>query len=174
MQTALENRSMFDSSCRVEARKEKLDRMNLWKATRKKPDRWVAKRKRTEDDELKRSKRRSTNAVPSDISVNESKLNTTSQTSLESYHAPQTLSKNRSKKLYDIESLMEEENDIAEIVKDRRQTCKQKYEKSVEGESLKKKSKMLDDLDLDMEEEKDIVEKVKKHRQTYNHIDEKV
>lgn len=158
----------------VEARKEKLDRMNLWKATRKKPDRWVAKRKRTEDDELKRSKRRSTNAVPSVISVNESKLNARSQTSPESYHAPQTLSKKRSKKLDDIESFMEEEKDIAERVKEHRQTCKQKYEKSVEDESSKKKSEMLDDLDLDMEEEKDIVEKVKKRRQICNHSDKKV
>ena len=48
---------------------------------------------------------------------------------------------------------MEEEKDIAEIVKDNRQTCKQKYEKSSEDESLKKKSKMLDDLDSDIEEE---------------------
>lgn len=43
----------------IEARKEKVDRKNLWGA-RKKHGTWVAKRKSTEDDELRSNKRRNT------------------------------------------------------------------------------------------------------------------
>ena len=120
-----------------------MDRKNLWEVS-KKHGTWVAKRKSAKDDELKRSnKRRNTNAVPSVISVPESKINTNSQISPRLYHAPATTSSNkkkeRSKQMDDVESFIEEDKDIAERVKERRQTCKQKYEKPFEAASSEEK-----------------------------------
>ena len=159
----------------IEARKGKLDRKNLWEAS-KKHGTWVAKRKRDKNDELKRSKRRKTSAVPSVISVPESKINTNSQMSPGVYHAPATASfnKKRSKKLDGAESFMEEEKDIAERVKERRQTSKQKYEKAAEAESSKKKRNKLDNIESFMEKEKDITEKAKERRHICSHTDDKV
>ncbi|GFH62001.1 predicted protein [Chaetoceros tenuissimus] len=161
----------------IEARKEKLDRKNLcWKGS-KKHGTWVAKRKRDKNDELKRSnKRRNTNAVPSVISVPESKVNTNSQMSPGLYQAPATSSfnKKRSKKLDDVESFMQEDKDIAERVKERRQTSNQKYEKAFEAESSKRKRNKLDNLESFMEEDKDIAEKEKERRQIRNHNEDKV